>query len=311
MPSIEDTLRSLDYAKTDDDARVRYVKTRFADPFKDINCALLNREDIARYVAATGMIFPFEWQKLKPASYEARLGNEVLFWDDARNKKHLTGLSPRQSVILRHNSITYVGLDVRFRLPIYIAVRFNLTITHVHRGLLLGTGPLVDPGYDGRLMVPIHNLTPNDYMIKPGDDLVAIEFTKISANSRWLPTTEGSGVESVEESLLANVKKPEKTFDDFLRDCLPSDVDSVRSSLGAVVSDAAKEIKEARTANVGISVAAVVAISAALIGVFTLIRDVHQYVTESRDGTQAEIRRLQRLIESQPNREPTVCANVT
>lgn len=70
-------------------------------------------------------------------------------------------------IILRRNAITYVGVDTKFFLPFYIGLRFNLTITHVHRGLLLGTGPLIDPGYVGEIMIPIHNLTTNDYILRP------------------------------------------------------------------------------------------------------------------------------------------------
>lgn len=83
------------------------------------------------------------------------------------------------------NSIAFVYLETRFRLPDYIAVRFNLKITHVHAGLLLGTGPLVDPGFDGRLLIPLHNLTAEDYTLRGGEGLIWLEFTKLSPNLRW------------------------------------------------------------------------------------------------------------------------------
>ena len=76
------------------------------------------------------------------------------------------------------NSIVFVECDLDFRLPDYIALRFNLQIRHVHRGLLLGTGPLVDPGYWGKLCIPLHNLTDEDYSISRDDGLIWIEFTK-------------------------------------------------------------------------------------------------------------------------------------
>jgi hypothetical protein len=47
------------------------------------------------------------------------------------------------------NSIRHMQIEPRIRLPDYIAIRFNLRIKHVHRGLLLGTGPLVDPSFGG------------------------------------------------------------------------------------------------------------------------------------------------------------------
>ena len=61
-------------------------------------------------------------------------------------------------------------------------MRFNLHIRHVHRGLLLGTGPLVDPGYWGKLCIPLHNLTDKDYPIPKDEGLIWMEFTKISSS---------------------------------------------------------------------------------------------------------------------------------
>ena len=81
-------------------------------------------------------------------------------------------------MILPANSITFVQVEPHFRLPNYIAVRFNLRITHVHRGLLLGTGPLVDPGFHGRLLVPLHNLTAYEYYLDTTKALIWVEFTK-------------------------------------------------------------------------------------------------------------------------------------
>ena len=66
-----------------------------------------------------------------------------------------------------------------------MAIRFNLRITNVHRGLLLGTGPLVDPGFEGDLLIPIHNLTNNSYYFKGGDKFIWVEFTKVSSHRDW------------------------------------------------------------------------------------------------------------------------------
>jgi hypothetical protein len=74
----------------------------------------------------------------------------------------------------------FVESDLDFRIPDFIALRFNLQIQHVHRGLLLGTGPLVDPGFWGKLCIPIHNLTDRDYFIPKDQGLIWIEFTKTS-----------------------------------------------------------------------------------------------------------------------------------
>jgi len=86
-------------------------------------------------------------------------------------------------LLIPKNSIVFVESDLDFRLPDFIALRFNLQIQHVHRGLLLGTGPLVDPGFWGKLCIPLHNLTDEDYEIPKTEGLIWLEFTKTTLSS--------------------------------------------------------------------------------------------------------------------------------
>lgn len=167
------------------DAEARYERWKLEDPFPRVPPALLNSGDIADYVAATGMIFPFQpdpkEDKLKPASYEVNFqGKCVTFTGERHQDIVVTEVGPGESYVLRRNEIAFVQVEPYFRLPHYIALRFNLRINNVYRGLLLGTGPLVDPGFVGPLWIPLHNLTSNDYTFAGGEGLVWMEFTKVS-----------------------------------------------------------------------------------------------------------------------------------
>jgi deoxycytidine triphosphate deaminase len=174
------------FALTDDEAQRRYEKFKSLDPFPEIPPALLNSADIEDYVAETGMLFPFDTsnEKLKSASYEVNILGDVIIFDrdGEQQKKTLKQGTPFK---LSPNSIAFVSIEPNIRLPDYIALRFNLKIRHVHRGLLLGTGPLVDPGFQGRLLVPLHNLTTTEYDFRGGDALIWFEFTKVSPHEKW------------------------------------------------------------------------------------------------------------------------------
>jgi deoxycytidine triphosphate deaminase len=172
------------FANNDHEAKQRFEEYKSKDPFPDIIPALLNSADIYDYVALTGMIYPFESRKLKSASYAVPILGKVVYWDD-HNSKQVQTIDRDEEFTLRPNSIAFVTLEPMLRLPDYIAFRFNLKITNVYRGILLGTGPLVDPGFVGKLSIPLHNLTTNDYKFTGGEDLIWMEFTKISSNPRW------------------------------------------------------------------------------------------------------------------------------
>ena len=150
------------------------------DPLPSIPPALLSDRHIEQYIQGTGAISPFkvggERNRLKRASYEARIGDKAYKFDENSRLVEVC-IDP---LVVEANSIVFVECDLQFRLPNYIALRFNLQIRHVHRGLLLGTGPLVDPGFWGKLCIPLHNLTDEDYSIPKSEGLIWIEFTKTS-----------------------------------------------------------------------------------------------------------------------------------
>ena len=151
-----------------------------ADPFPSLPPCLLSAAHIEAYVKRTGMLNAFDRAALKSASYEVKLRGEVVSWDD-EGRKHKTVVDDDTAVLeLAPNSITFVQVEPIFRLPPYIAIRFNLRIHHVHRGLLLGTGPLVDPGFEGKLLIPLHNLTATAYFMDLNEALIWVEFTKTS-----------------------------------------------------------------------------------------------------------------------------------
>ena len=161
------------------------------DPYsEDIAPALLNSADIKKYVDMGCLIEQesFDSEFLKTASYEMQFLGKLYDWtinDEGQLKPRCREIYPDKPTTLYRNSITYLWMKEKLFLPEYIAARFNLHIRHVHKGLLLGTGPLVDPGFSGNLLIPLHNLTDNDYEITGGDGIIWVEFTKLSGSEFW------------------------------------------------------------------------------------------------------------------------------
>ena len=194
-------LESSAFAWSEDEAERRYARWQSKDPLPDVSPSLLNAADIARYVALTGMIYPFHLNRrdLKLATYHFKLLGQVIWWDRHGKERHIT-IGEGDEFKLEADSIAFVTLEPSLRLPDYIALRFNLRVDNVYKGLLLGTGPIVDPGYVGKLSVPLHNLTTNDYVFRGGEHLIAVEFTKVSPHPVWDERSwEHSGVEALDE----------------------------------------------------------------------------------------------------------------
>ena len=175
-----------------------WSKHRFykKDPLHRIEPALLNSLDIRRYVNEGCLLEEksFDPKRMKPASYEMKFLGTLYDWElkDGKLERRRRKIVEGQEITLSRNSISYLWIEERLRLPEYIAARFNLRISEVHKGILLGTGPLVDPGFGGRILIPLHNLTDNDYSLKGGQGIIWVEFTKVSKNCYWLLDQEGT-----------------------------------------------------------------------------------------------------------------------
>lgn len=234
-------------AKSETEALQKYDIYGSKDPFPEIPSSLLNSADIFKYVQKTAMLLPFYPELLKGATYPVKIGDSCTYWDE-KGIQHVALLTNGESFELIPNSIAFVELEPMFRVPDYIALRFNLTIKHIYKGLLLGTGPIVDPGFKGKLYIPLHNLTNNSYFFKGGEELIYMEFTKISPNKRWFMKTE-KGVDGV------YVPFPEKKLDrpiaKYIQDALLGYTSSnevvVKNSIPSMISSFEAKVEESNS----------------------------------------------------------------
>lgn len=294
------------FAPTKDDARARYEQWRKQDPYPDIAPALLNSVDLLDYVAIAGILYPFDvtpadkW--LKPASCALACAGEFRRYDiDTTTGEILAEpaageLNPESPLRLLPNSITFLHLETLFRIPVYLAARFNLAIREIHRGILVGTGPLVDPGFDGRLLIPLHNLTTNEYSVGYGEPLVWVEFTKLSPNAQ-LP--EGQPQPRTETFIDFPQRKQRKSLKQYLDDAnhgKPIASSIPREVFGAKAEVAANTKLVARTRTFSIAGAlAVVALMATLFAatvgafVYTLTYTDGRVIDQQRIGASVTV----------------------
>jgi|RhiMetdeSRZDD1v2_1073273.scaffolds.fasta_scaffold58089_2 deoxycytidine triphosphate deaminase len=176
-------MTELNFAISDAEAAEKAAKFLTADPFPSVPLALLSAAEIDDYARVTGLIYPFDSRSLKSASYEIHMGGEFIRWDGEGRRISET-LSRGSRCIVPAHSLCFAQLEPYFRVPYYIAVHLSLRATHIHRGLLMGTGPMVDPGFSGRLLVPLHNPTAVDYDLDTTQALVWAEFTKTTFGFR-------------------------------------------------------------------------------------------------------------------------------
>jgi deoxycytidine triphosphate deaminase len=111
---------------------------------------------------------------LRPAAYTLTIGPK--YRDHEGNPGELTEQNP--TFEMRPNSIVFVTIAESLDLPYYVAARFNLRVDWVYKGVLLGTGPQVEPGFRGTLSCPLYNLTSRAQTIRLGQEFATIDFER-------------------------------------------------------------------------------------------------------------------------------------
>lgn len=296
----------------------RYSMFGALDPYPEIPPALLNAGHIASYAIMTGMIEPFEATSLtKPATYLVPLEGECRYIDEyGKRQAFYLGTSgsrgaDRDSFELSPNSICYVTLKSKLRMPSYIAGRFNLLIRDVYRGLLVGTGPLVDPGFVGHLSIPIHNFTDNKYPLRADEGFVYFEFTKLSGSKpsdkssrpTWLKPAIG------DQPPFPGSKRKRRNIDSYLEEAtgglVPrSAVSRELQQTRAIASQAKRRLDQFQVVGV---VGLLLAVAALGYAGFEIVQSTNQVLLSAQESiasTSREMRDVERKLEALERRDP-------
>lgn len=161
--------------------------------------------------------------QLRSATYDMRMGNFAVRYDMGRKNEFIISdkFNEKNWISLPPNSLTFITTYEAFKLPRDVIARFNLKSKLVHKGLLLGTGPIVDPEFYGKVTIPIHNFSNQEVIINFKDSIIAVEFTRTldasecsyvnNPNCEGNPRTYLSSAGLVESSVLRTVEELKKT----------------------------------------------------------------------------------------------------
>lgn len=224
---------------------------------------------------------------IKEATYEMRLGKTAIRWDSDGKKEF--NVESDGHIILEPNSVTFVTTIERFNLPHDIVARFNLKSRLVHRGLLLGTGPIVDPGFNSRILIPIHNFSNQAVNIPYKKRFISVEFTKCCS-----PYEEYS-IDKYTQTTSHIISKKQQPIDVFIKGTFLTG-SSVRDAIDKykIQQEKSEETVE-KIKNI-----TTIAVLAILIGVFTLLLDMFNTIntsTQKIESLNSEIRIMKQKIE--------------
>jgi len=97
-------------------------------------------------------------KSLQPASYDMRVGEEAF----SSHEKKLINVKSTGFITIRPGDFILIRTHESVKLSPNIAGRIGLRSFHAKKGLVLLAGPQIDPGFEGVLVVGLHNLDANE-----------------------------------------------------------------------------------------------------------------------------------------------------
>lgn len=117
-------------------------------------------------------IEPFEEKQLQPATYDLRMGEQGA----TTSTKKIINVRETGFLLLKPGDFAIITVFEKLHLTTQYAARFGLRSKYTRKGLIATTGPQIDPGYKGRLILGLTNLTPKSISLPYKDNLVSVEF---------------------------------------------------------------------------------------------------------------------------------------
>jgi dCTP deaminase len=119
---------------------------------------------------------PFDPSKVQPASYDARVGT----WAFSSTSREKVNLSQKGILIVEPGEFAVIEPRERVQLDNRTAGQLGLRSEYARRGLLMLSGPQIDPGFSGVLVVRMVNLATKPIALPYEDPFLTIQFFRLS-----------------------------------------------------------------------------------------------------------------------------------
>ena len=121
------------------------------------------------------LIEPFEQRQVQPAFYDLRVGKQAA----VSSEEKLIDLASAGFVQVRPGDFVIVTTYEKLSLDASLVGRFGLTSSFARKGLIATAGPQVDPGFRGRLLVGLTNLSSKPITLSHKAVFLSIEFHRL------------------------------------------------------------------------------------------------------------------------------------
>ncbi|MBQ2888483.1 MAG: hypothetical protein IJE29_06145 [Firmicutes bacterium] len=142
---------------------------------------VLCRNDIAYRCENENLIEGYRPENIQTCSYDLRMGEQYYFYRKKDGDTvHISTLGKGDILKIPPNSICYVMTEEIVNMPLDLTASISLSFGLIKSGVMLAAQPPYDPGYRGKTVALLHNLSNQPVKIERGEHILNIVFTELS-----------------------------------------------------------------------------------------------------------------------------------
>lgn len=141
---------------------------------------VLSKDGITYCCQQMNLIENYRPENIQACSYDLRMGNQYYYYKKGDHGVKIRTLQEGELLKIPPNAICYVITEESVHMPKDLTASISLSFGLIKRGVMLAAQPPYDPGYEGKTVALLHNLSNAPVKIERGQHILNMVFTKLS-----------------------------------------------------------------------------------------------------------------------------------
>ena len=141
---------------------------------------VLSKDGITYCCQQMKLIENYRPENIQACSYDLRMGDQYYYYQKGDHGVKIRTLREGELLKIPPNAICYVITEESVHMPEDLTASISLSFGLIKQGVMLAAQPPYDPGYEGKTVALLHNLSNEPVKIERGQHILNIVFTKLS-----------------------------------------------------------------------------------------------------------------------------------
>jgi dCTP deaminase len=141
---------------------------------------ILAETELKKAIAEGRLIHGGRASAVEGVKYDFSLGSQMLFGGKAPMDVSKLSEGERANLAVKPGELVYVMSEETVELPNDIRADLSLKRKISHLGIMVLGGSSIDPGYKGKLIFALYNLSTRPFPLQTGNKLIAAQFYRLS-----------------------------------------------------------------------------------------------------------------------------------